>query len=143
MVVFTFAANCLPPRPAICDAHAPLTGSNHPAGMVSSCAESFGGQAGTWIALRFSPCGLRCSRSLRFARVESLFPCPGVARMGEDGSAIFFALISRQKNMKPEKALLHTASAVLHILRQCRKMLHTPAGVLHKNEAFSDEATSL
>ena len=58
-------------------------------------------------------------------------------------SAIFFALISRQKNMKPEKALLHTASAVLHILRQCRKMLHTPTGVLHKNEAFSDEATSL
>ena len=55
----------------------------------------------------------------------------------------FFALISRQKNMKPEKALLHTASAVLHILRQRRKMLHTPAGVLHKNEAFSDEATSL
>ena len=41
-------------------------------------------------------------------------------------SAIFFALISRQKNMKPEKALLHTAFAVLH-----------------KNEAFSDEATSL
>ena len=41
--------------------------------------------------------------------------------------------------MKPEKALLHTASAVLHILRQCRKMLHTPSGVLHKN-AFSDEA---
>ena len=30
----------------------------------------------------------------------------------------FFVLISRQKNMKPEKALLHTASAVLHILRQ-------------------------
>ena len=58
-------------------------------------------------------------------------------------SAIFFALISRKKNMKPEKALLHTASAVLHILRQCRKMLHTPTGVLHKNEAFSDEATSL
>ena len=58
-------------------------------------------------------------------------------------SAIFFALISRQKNMKPEKALLHTASAVLHILRQCRKMLHTPTGVLHKNESFSDEATSL
>ena len=26
MVVFTFAANCLPPRPAICDAHAPLRG---------------------------------------------------------------------------------------------------------------------
>ena len=26
--------------------------------------------------------------------------------------------------MKPEKALLHTASAVFHILRQCRKMLH-------------------
>ena len=45
--------------------------------------------------------------------------------------------------MKPEKALLHTASAVLHILRQCRKMLHTPTGVLHKNESFSDEATSL
>ena len=41
--------------------------------------------------------------------------------------------------MKPEKALLHTASAVLHILRQRRKMLHTPTGVLHKNEAFSDE----
>jgi hypothetical protein len=41
-------------------------------------------------------------------------------------AAIFFALISRQKNMKPEKALLHT-----------------PTGVLHKNEAFSDEATSL
>ena len=34
--------------------------------------------------------GLRCSRSLRFARVESRPPCPGVARMGEDGSAIFF-----------------------------------------------------
>ena len=30
---------CLSTRPAICDAHAPLTGSNHPAGMVSSCAE--------------------------------------------------------------------------------------------------------
>ena len=42
--------------------------------------------------------------------------------------------------MKPEKALLHTASAVLHILRQCRKMLHTPTGVLHKNESFSDLA---
>ena len=42
--------------------------------------------------------------------------------------------------MKPEKAALHTASAVLHILRLCRKMLHTPSGVLHKNEAFSDEA---
>ena len=36
-------------------------------------------------------------------------------------SAIFFALISRQKNMKPEKALLHTASAVLHILRHAAK----------------------
>ena len=58
-------------------------------------------------------------------------------------SAIFFALIQGKKNMKPEKALLHTASAVLHILRQRRKMLHTPTGVLHKNEAFSDEATSL
>ncbi|MBR2510356.1 MAG: hypothetical protein IKB71_11525 [Lentisphaeria bacterium] len=42
--------------------------------------------------------------------------------------------------MKPEKALLHTASAVLNILRQCRKMLHTPTGVLHKNESFSDLA---
>ena len=50
---------------------------------------------------------------------------------GDALSAIFFALISRQKNMKPEKALLHTASAVLHILRHCRKMLHTPKGVLH------------
>ena len=46
-------------------------------------------------------------------------------------SAIFFCLDFKAKNMKPEKALLHTASAVLHILRQCRKMLHTPAGVLH------------
>ncbi|MBR7131190.1 MAG: hypothetical protein IKC82_04290, partial [Lentisphaeria bacterium] len=44
--------------------------------------------------------------------------------------------------MKPEKASLHTALAVLHILRLCRKMLHTPSGVLHKNEAFSDEAAS-
>ena len=46
-------------------------------------------------------------------------------------SAIFFCLDFKAKNMKPEKALLHTASAVLHILRQCRKMLHTPTGVLH------------
>ena len=51
---------------------------------------------------------------------------------GDALSAIFFALISRQKNMKPEKALLHTASAVLHILRQCRKILHTSTGVLHQ-----------
>ncbi|MBQ7394266.1 MAG: hypothetical protein IJV89_07970 [Lentisphaeria bacterium] len=42
--------------------------------------------------------------------------------------------------MKPEKDSLHTAPAVLHILRRCRKMLHTPSGVLHKNEAFSDLA---
>ena len=42
--------------------------------------------------------------------------------------------------MNPEKDSLHTAPAVLHILRRCRKMLHTPSGVLHKNEAFSDLA---
>jgi len=38
----------------------------------------------------------------------------------------FFCLDFKSKNMKPEKALLHTASAVLH-----------------KNESFSDETTSL
>ena len=77
------------------------------------------------------------------AALEMLYRGNSIVGSNPTLSAIFFALISRQKNMKPEKALLHTASAVLHILRQCRKMLHTPTGVLHKNEAFSDEATSL
>ena len=60
---------------------------------------------------------------------------------GEDknSSRHFFALISRQKNMKPEKALFHTASAVLHILRHRRKMLHkTPFQMKQlRYEAFS------
>ena len=58
---------------------------------------------------------------------------PGFRHRGFESSTLrhFFCLDFKAKNMKPEKALLHTASAVLHILRQCRKMLHTPTGVLH------------
>ena len=78
-----------------------------------------------WVALRFSPCGLRCSRSLRFARVESRPPCPGVARMGEDGSAIF---LPKKWRTKPQgfssrgdsRSSLKTAG-FLHIFTKFQK----------------------
>ena len=41
------------------------------------------------------------------------------------------------KNIKPAKGLLHTAQAVLHILRQRCKMLHAAEAALHLFRIFA------